>query len=253
MKDCPMIVAHRGGGGLWPENSPTAFHNVIELPVDGVEFDVHRTKDGVAVVIHDAVLGRTSGGTGHVGDHTRAQLESITLKRTSADSIPTLEQVLEILRPARLQLRVEIKNDDNDLPYPGIEETVLHLLGEHDMLDRTTIIAFDWTILASLRKLNGTVRLGGNLRARGLIEIGGIDRAVELLREQGVDELSPNYRLISPDSLAGIRARGLGVGVWTVNDRSALRSWLSSDADSVTTDRPDSAIRVRDRLALSME
>src|SRR6202162_952714 len=80
-----LLAAPRGGSLLWPENSLLAFRNAVALGVDFIEFDVHLSKDGEVVVIHDPTLERTTTGTGPVKDRTAAELKALRLKdRTGA-------------------------------------------------------------------------------------------------------------------------------------------------------------------------
>src|SRR5213593_1749186 len=89
-----LLAAHRGGAALWPENSLLAFRNAIALGADFIEFDVHLSKDGQLVVIHDPTLERTTTGAGPVKDRTVAELKAVRLKdRTGAvtgETVPTL-------------------------------------------------------------------------------------------------------------------------------------------------------------------
>ncbi|MDF2812418.1 MAG: glycerophosphodiester phosphodiesterase, partial [Microvirga sp.] len=90
------IIGHRGARDLWPENSLEGFRKLIELGVEGVEFDVHQTRDNEIVVIHDPTLDRTTHGSGPVGEKTFTELQAITL-RNSRERIPSLDDVLNVL------------------------------------------------------------------------------------------------------------------------------------------------------------
>src|SRR5262249_2681845 len=96
--DAPMtdIASHRGGALLWPENSRIAFENPAKLPVEQVEFDVHPTRDGKLVVIHDDTLDRTTDGTGPVATRDWAELSQLALKGTGGQRMLLLDEVIEI-------------------------------------------------------------------------------------------------------------------------------------------------------------
>src|SRR3982074_3824193 len=79
-KPSPLLAAHRGGSLLWPENSLLAFRNAIALGADFIEFDVHLSRDGEVMVIHDPTLERTTDGQGAVRDRTVAELKALRLK-----------------------------------------------------------------------------------------------------------------------------------------------------------------------------
>ncbi|MET0743369.1 MAG: glycerophosphodiester phosphodiesterase family protein, partial [Microvirga sp.] len=141
------IAAHRGGARIWPENSRLAFRKAIGLDVDFIEFDVHRTRDGILVVHHDAVLGRTCEGSGAIADQDWAALKDLTLHRTDGETLPTLSEVLDILEGGRPALRLEIKYREDRSRYPDLERETLSVLRGRGLLARTTLTAFDLEVL----------------------------------------------------------------------------------------------------------
>ena len=241
----PRIAAHRGGAGLWPENSLTAFREVLGLGVDLVELDTHLTRDGEVVVLHDPTLDRTTTGQGPVGERTWVELATVTLKGTASERIPRLRDVLELLRrPKSVGLLLEIKVGAHGARYPGIEEQVVRLLSETGMAERTTVMAFEWDILERVRALAPTLRLTALLSRRDAERLGGLPVAARLAAGKAHD-LGIERTLLSPGAVAAARAAGLTIGVWTVNDPEELRDVLASSVDYVTTDRPDLALGLR--------
>lgn len=234
----PQVAAHRGGALLWPENSLTAFRGALALGVDLLELDVHLTKDGEVVVIHDPTLDRTTTGRGAVRDHTAAELAAL--------GVPRLRDVLELLRGSRAGLLLEIKAGLQGGRYPGIEARVLGLLAETGLHGRTAVMAFEWDTLERLRALSPTVRLTGLLSQRDAERLGGVRVAAERLQALGANDLGIERTLLAPDAVAVARAAGLTIGVWTVNEPGELRAALASGVDYVTTDRPDLALQLRE-------
>lgn len=241
----PLVAAHRGGALLWPENSLTAFRGALALGVDLLELDVHLTRDGEVVVMHDPMLERTTTGRGAVRDHAWAGLTRIALQGTAGEPIPRLREVLELVRPSTVRLLVEIKVGVNGTRYPGIEEKVLALLRETGLGERATVMAFEPDTLERLRALSPTVRLTGLLNRRGAEQVGGVAKAVEWLAALKANDLGLERTLLSAEAIAAARAAGLTIGVWTVNDPDELRQVLAAGVDYVTTDRPDLALRLR--------
>jgi glycerophosphoryl diester phosphodiesterase len=241
----PLVAAHRGGALLWPENSLTAFRGALGLGADLVELDVHRAKDGEVVVIHDPTLDRTTAGRGPVRDHLWAALAELALKGTRGEAMPRLRQVLDLLAPTKVGLLLEIKVGPDGVPYPGIEERALDLLGKTGLTERTTIMAFDWTILERARKLSSTVRLTGLVGHRDIRRLGGVAAAAARVAALTANDLGLEHTLLSPVAVEAARAAGLTLGVWTVNEPAALRVALAADIDYVTTDRPDLALQLR--------
>jgi glycerophosphoryl diester phosphodiesterase len=233
----PRVAAHRGGALLWPENSLTAFRGALALGVDLVELDVHLSRDGEVVVIHDPTLDRTTPGRGAVRDHTAAELAGL--------GVPRLREVLDLLRGVRAGLLLEIKVGLEGARYPGIEPRILGLLAEAGMTDRTSVMAFEWDTLERLRALSPTVRLTGLLSQRGADRLGGVRVAAERLQALKVNDLGIERTLLSGDTVAAAWAAGLTIGVWTVNEPAELRAALGAGVDYVTTDRPDLALQLR--------
>jgi len=241
----PAIAAHRGGARLWPENSLTAFRGAIGLGVDLVELDVHQTRDGEVVVIHDPTLDRTTTGHGTVRDFAWTELGAVTIRGTADERLPRLAEVLALLRPSSVGLLLEIKSAPGGGRYPGVEERVLALLHAAQMTDRTYVMAFDWAILERLRALSSTVRLTGLLAYQGAAWLGGVEAIASRIRALGGNDLGIERTLLSPEAVRAAHQAGLTIGVWTVNDTEALRHALSAGVDYVTTDQPDVALRLR--------
>ena len=243
----PRIAAHRGGAGLWPENSLTAFRGALGLGVDLVELDVHQSGDGEVVVIHDPTLDRTTAGRGPVSRRTVGELAAAFLRGGAGEGVPRLRDVLDLLRPTTTGLLLEIKVDAAGARYPGIEAKVLALLQGTGLLTRTSVMAFEWESLERLRALSPTVRLTGLLGARGARHLGGPAGAVRRLVALGASDLGIERTLLTPEAVTVAHGAGLTVGVWTVNEPAELERALAAGVDYVTTDRPDLALAIRGR------
>lgn len=126
------IIAHRGSRGNRPENTLEAFQEALKVSSDGIELDVHLSKDGQVVVIHDETVDRTTSGKGYVKDMTLKQLKELDAgswfdPKYSNARIPTLQEVLDLLAENHFSgvLNVELKTDV--FQYSAIEEKVLAL------------------------------------------------------------------------------------------------------------------------------
>lgn len=139
------VWAHRGASGYAPENTMDAFRKAIEMKADGIELDVHLTKDGEVVVIHDEVLDRVSDGTGRVQDFTCNELKNFNFNKLhpeyKEEEIPTLEEVYQLIKPTDLTINVEMKTGNTF--YPGMEDKVLELTKKYDMMDRIIVSLYD--------------------------------------------------------------------------------------------------------------
>jgi glycerophosphoryl diester phosphodiesterase len=241
-----LVAAHRGGAGLWPENSLTAFRGALELGVDLVELDVHLTADGEVVVIHDPTLRRTTTGRGAVRRRTFAALGAARLRETPDEPVPRLRDVLELVRPTAAGLLVEIKVGRTRRRYPGIEAAVLTRLAVAGLVGRATVMAFEWDTLARLRAHSTAIRLTGLLTRRSALRRGGVAPAARRAAALGATDLGIERTLLSSRTVRAARGAGLSVGVWTVNEPAEILRALALGVDYVTTDRPDLALRLRE-------
>jgi glycerophosphoryl diester phosphodiesterase len=244
-----LRVAHRGGAQLAPENTLAAFLNALTLPIDAIELDVHMSRDGHAVVIHDNLVHKRTNGSGNLLD-----LDLAYLRRLDAavhhpggwpepQQIPTLSEVLEIAK-GRAQVYIEIKTSKRRRtyePYPYLAEKVVELVHLTDMLDQILIISFDWTILPVIKSLEPTLETGmivsnkvWNPRTRD-----GMQFLVEKAGEYGCAWINMDYKLFTYEMPQTLHTDGLKLGLWTVNSEADMLRFAAAGVDSLTSDRPD--------------
>src|SRR5699024_8402340 len=158
----PLIMAHRGASGNAPENTMAAFQLAVDEGADGIELDVHLSKDGEIVVIHDDTLNRTTNGTGNVHEKDLAELKTYDAgswfdPKFSEERIPLLQEVIDIL-PESVFLNIEIKN--SPIVHTGIEQKLVDLLGKNNRLNDTLISSFDHESLYTIKKLAPELKIG---------------------------------------------------------------------------------------------
>ena len=240
----PLFAAHRGGALLWPENSLLAFRNALTLGADFLELDVHLTRDGEVVVIHDATLDRTTTGTGPVRARTLAELRAVRLKdRDGAvleESVPTLDQVVALAVLGRRQMLLEIKTDERRQRYPGIEEKVFEVLDRQGFTAFTVVMAFEAATWRRVRQIRPDARVAALYSAR-MLPPGTVGAQLETLREAGVSFVGLDQALVTAEVAKQARLSGLTLGVWTVNERVAIARFIDQGVGVVITDRPDIA------------
>jgi glycerophosphoryl diester phosphodiesterase len=239
----PIIVGHRGAKNLWPENSLSGFRRTVALGVPAVEFDVHQSRDGELIVIHDATLDRTTHGTGPVTAQTAAALTSIRLRDTDGETVPKLAAVLDVLGPAGIEMHVEIKTDALGNPYPGLEAKVIAALQQRGLLERSIVTCFVPDVLKKVRRLAPEVRVLASLDRRSAEMMGGISRALARLGTIPGALLAVEKSLLKlclPACLASFGADRLAV--WVPNEKDELDEWLAAPIRAITTDRPDIAL-----------
>ena len=124
-----MIWGHRGYPKKFPENSLQGFRFALSKHIEGIEFDVHLTRDNVPVIIHDENIQRTTNGSGFVGQFSLSELKKFKL--SNGESIPTLDEFLSLVSYHDVHLNLEFKTDIID--YYGIEEIVLNKVNNYKL------------------------------------------------------------------------------------------------------------------------
>ena len=237
-----LIYGHRGASAYAPENTLEAFRLAMDMGADGFELDVHLSKDGELVVIHDETVDRTTDGTGLVRELTLAQLKALDASNGKeayqGARIPTLEEVFELIRDTRHLVNVEIKTDE--CFYPGLEEKCLELAARMGVEDRVIYSSFNHFTLLKLRQLKPDLKLGmlfGDIMVNPW----------EYARQLNVDYLHPmKLNIYTPGFARDAAQAGYGVNVWTVNDEATMHLCLAEGA-GIITNYPDVAVALREK------
>jgi glycerophosphoryl diester phosphodiesterase len=226
----PTIVGHRGASGMAPENTLAAFQAAVDLNIDGVEFDVQRSRDGHLIVFHDDDVDRTTDGHGAVYDLTLAELKALDAgsafdARFRGERIPTLEETFELLRPTDLLLFVELKDPWR---FPGMEEAVAELIRRYDLVERVQVRSFHHACLHTFFRIAPEIPLSELWFER----LPGDDEVTFKV----IDAL---HRLYTPENIAHIHQRGQLVTAWTVDDLDEARRLMDAGIDSLTSNHPN--------------
>jgi len=240
------IIGHRGGRNVWPENSLTGFRNLLALPVEAVEFDVHPTDAGELVVIHDPTLDRTTDATGPVRALTPEARATVRLSGTE-EGIPLLDEVLAVLAPSSLDLHVELKADPGGVPYDGLPARTAEALARHGLKERSFLTSFNFEVLAECRRVAPNIRRLCSMNRKSADRL-GLGASLDLASERA-DVLAVQNDLLDAEWDRITAAWPLDrLGAWVPNTEDELRYWLSRGLHQITTDRPDLALGVREGL-----
>jgi glycerophosphoryl diester phosphodiesterase len=258
------VSGHRGASAELPENTLAAFRRALELGADGVELDVALTADGVAVVLHDSTVDRTTDGTGAVADLTLDLVRA--LDAGGGERVPTLDEVLA-LAAGRAEVNIEIKAAD---AAPAVAAVV----ARHP--DLTWFASSgQWEALTELQQLVPGARvypltLGvatpDHLRALG--RAAGYDEermeaeiarfshlgrplheALEFAMRIGAAGVSTWAEGLGPDDVDAIHAAGLSAWVWTINDPDRAEELMRMGVDAICTDHPAALLARRAAIA----
>lgn len=243
-RSAALIAAHRGGAREVAENSRAAFRHTVAPGADQVEFDVHRTADGGLVVLHDATLERTTTGTGPVAALELDEIRRLRLRDRPEETVPTFEEVLDLLAPAAIGLRVEIKPGVEFRRYAGIETAVVAALRARGLLERSVITSFLLPILEAAAAA-GAPRLLWLVAPIVQASLGSTARLTDLARAAGVGELGLHIDRLDAATVASVRAAGLEIGAWAAHEDAQIAKALEFGLSVFTTDRPSAALAGR--------
>lgn len=252
--DRPLVFGHRGGAKLGPENTLPALTRGLAAGADGVEIDVRRSRDGVAVVIHDATLDRTTDRTGPVEACTAAELAAVDATcrfvpaadvawtPTRAGVVP-LAAVLEAFPAARII--VEVKDDSVELA-----RTVADVVRAARAVPRVCIGSFHRPVVRAVRAWAPEITTSASQpEARRLLlrsHLRWPRLTAPPFAALQVPQTAGRLTVMSPAFVRQVHREGCVVQVWTVDAPDDVRRLFDWGADGVIADRPDLVVPVRD-------
>lgn len=245
----PLVYAHRGGAALRPENTLAAFDHGLSLGADGLEFDVHLSRDGVVVVHHDADLDRTTNGCGPLRARSAAELGALDAAchfesggsfpfRGQGIGIPTLAAVLE--RYPRVPCIVELKSAD-----PALARAAVEAVRGAGALDRVVFGSFYSSAVLAVRQHDPRALTGAasdETRWALYRSWVGWPLGRTPYREFQVPERSGRTTIVSARFIAHAHRAGVAVKVWTVDHAADIARLAAWGVDAIITDRPDIAV-----------
>lgn len=228
-----VSVAHRGASGYAPENTHAAFRKGLELGADFLEFDLHLSKDGELVIIHDDKVNRTTNGDGFVSDYTLAELKKLDAgskfhKDFKEERISTLDELFSDFY-GQIGLLIEIKKPSK---YPGIEEKVAAVLEKYNDLSSVIVQSFD---IESMRKMH---ELLPQLQVALLMKKSG-----NQLSSSKIEDLTSfatfinfNISYVNKNIIDQIHSYGGKVLVWSAKDVRSVNKAYQYGVDGIITD-----------------
>lgn len=244
----PLAVAHRGGAGVAPENTLSAFERALDHGPIALEIDIHMSSDGTLMVIHDPLLYRTTGLAGAVNDFDSSFLQTVNAAihhpNNDFEPIPTLVAVLDLVESRShypVHYHIDLKLAADGSRYPGIEEQLIQLLRAYDLIDRTTVISFDFPTLETIGELEPSLTRGALLGSAYMTR--ALTRSSRWIANEmhrlGVDYVGVTHTFLSSSLFDQLRKRDIGVGTWTVNSARHIRKFAEMGVDFITSDYPE--------------
>jgi len=251
----PLVIGHRGAAGVTPENTLESFRRGVADGASIVETDLHATRDGALVLLHDDDVARTTDGAGRIAELTLAEARRLDAGHRFEENgsfpwrgrglrIPTLEEAFEALPGVRFN--IEIKE-----PAPGVAERTLETIARAGRTDLTLLAAEKDAIMATIRE--AVARTG--IRVAIGACVGDVVRCIRAALDgspppPGVMALQipPDFGgrpVVTPELMRFAHANDVQVHVWTINDPAQMRALLDLGVDGIISDHP---ARVRDLL-----
>ena len=233
-----LVFGHRGAMAYAPMNTLQAFELAYEQGADGIEFDVHRTKDGQLAIVHDFTVDETTDGTGNVTEMTLPQLKELDAGSWFSDEfrnarIPTLEETIETVGQ-KLFLNIEIKSmppQDN-----GVEALIAECIQHHAIQDRVFVSSFNPLALKRFKKLLPDVPIGYLYMPGNLTEIHA------WMSDTDHEAHHPYYKQIDADYMQWAKKHDYIVNTWTVNDLDKAKELRDLGVNGIITNTPDKVI-----------
>ena len=219
--------AHRGASEYLPENTMLAFYTGVYMCANGIETDVHLTKDGIPMLFHDDTLERVTGEEGSIESHTYEELMAFDVKKDGFhDKIPTLEDFLAKFSHQDVHLAIELKG-------PDAEEKVADMIRAYGLgKDRVTVTSFRLDFLKKFKAYAPEMRVG-------FLTSNITDELLEDMKACGIDELCPKAPMVTEEKVNEWHRMGFNVRAWGVADEALMKQVYDAGADGMTVNFPD--------------
>lgn len=226
-----LVIAHRGASAHAPENTYAAFECALAMGATHLELDLHCSRDGDLVVIHDADLERTTTGTGQVDELSTLELCALDCGRWfgpafESERIPLFDDVLERYR-GRAHLHVEIKGRTNDISQKFIESVV-----RSGWVENLTMTSFQIQRIREVRDLAPAIKTGWLVK-RITVDI------IEQAKALDIAQVNPKAEYLRAEQVVLLHELGFIVRAWGVKDEALMRKMVSLGVDGMTVNFPD--------------
>jgi glycerophosphoryl diester phosphodiesterase len=249
-----QVVGHRGASGYAPETTIASYRMALQMGADYVETDVHRSKDGVLVAIHDADVSRTTNGKGFVADHTLAELQALDAgswfnnafpEKARPDYIglrvPALQEVMDVVQESNAGLFIEIKEPEGYQlsavsSQPDMELALLSQIRSSQMKNRIRVLSFNADSLRKIKELDASV-------PTVFLVAKPNENPVQATLNIPADELGILHTRATPALVEEAHQIGILISVWTVDQPEDMKRMIALGVDRITTNYPDRLIQ----------
>lgn len=246
----PLIIGHRGSSFFAPENTMIAFKKSYEVGADGIEFDVRLSKDGAAVVIHDANLKRTGKRIESISQLSAKELSKIDVgswfncrypirakEEFSKATVPTLKEVFEEFKGKDFLLYVEMKFDAGK-DYKPLVEAIAKEIHSHQIEKQVVVESFDLRAIKELKSIAPEVKTAALFEPKFLRLVRTKKRLIEEALAHGADEIAPHYTLATRQTVKASAQAGLKTVIWTTDNPIWVQRSIKYGIHAIITNKP---------------
>ncbi|MFX0188312.1 MAG: glycerophosphodiester phosphodiesterase [Candidatus Hodarchaeota archaeon] len=223
-----IIIGHRGANSVAPENTLKSFQKAIDLGADYIEFDIHMSKDGEIVVMHDS---NTFAITGHKGLINRMTIEELKrLDCGDGEQIPTLRETIKLAK-GKIGLQIEIKAKD-------LVDRMVEILREEDLIATSLISSFQHAELLKVKKIEPKLKVA-TLEptitgwSNDWSYLGGIINKAIRYNSYAIH---PRYQLVTKQFIDFAHNNDLKINIWTLNSKATMKKFIKMGVDGIITD-----------------
>jgi len=217
----PLVIAHRGASFYEPENSISAVKKALELRSDMIEVDVRITKDNEIIVIHDAIVDRTTDGTGYIKYMELRDIKKLRINKK--EKIPTLQEIIDLIK-GKCKLNIEIKE------YKAVDK-ILKIIKDNNINDEVLISSFNEKILKHIKEKDSRIKTGYLFRRPTPFYI-------NIAKRSKIDYIHPYYPVITKRLINRAHKNGIKVNVWTIKNRESALKAKEIGVDGLITNDP---------------
>ncbi len=241
-----IVMSHRGFNDVAPENTMAAFKKALQVGADMIELDVHLSKDGELIVMHDPTVDRTTNGTGSIIDKTLAEIKQLDASNKfsgifKGEKIPTLDEVLQFAKD-KISVNVEIKKEaieEEPAPGKGVEEKVVRLLEKYGMVEHSLICSFSGLALTRVKQFNPRIPTSYLIVTEPILTT-----HTKLAGKLKADAIHEYRAFISKREIENAHKFDIHENAWTVDNPHKMSELIDKGVDGLITDRPDLALKV---------
>lgn len=226
-------IAHRGASAYEPENTLRAFERAIQMGATMLELDIHLSRDGHPVVIHDTKVSRTTNGKGYISEMILKQIKELNAGK--GEKIPTLNEVVDLARD-RAKLYIELKGHRTLSP-------VLEALNSMSFVDQVIVSSYIPRLIIKAKFLDPTIRTSILITWYEEREDDFVERALAVAADYihpcWENEIPNPSKLLTTDTISNIHRHGLGLITWHEERPTELQKLVKLGPDGICTNTPD--------------